>query len=177
MWYQHIIDNSVEQWNQWRMEHPTQLPNLSGANLSRYYLLNANLSGVSLRGADLRRTCLIGADLRWADLSEANLEGAYLDQANLLAANLHCANLKGTSFQRANLNYADLSHARINEADLVQTHYAGTVCLIHSVDKPNEVQLLWEHDRFEFQAESDYDQLRQSLIHFQEPQFSRQKPV
>ena len=178
MLHQHIIENSVEQWNKWRKEHPTVLPNLNGANLSCCYLLDANLSGVSLRGADLSHACLIGADLRWADLSDTNLESAYLAQANLLSANLHRANLREANFEGANFSYADLSNAHINETDLAQAYYMGTACLIHPVAADNIVPLLWENSQywaFEVQAEFDYTQRRQSFMHYAEPHFSRRK--
>lgn len=178
MWYQHIIENSVEYWNQWRTENHTLRPNLNGANLSRRYLLDANLSGVSLRGANLSHACLIGANLISADLSDASLEGAYLDHANLLFARLQRANLIGVSLQSANLSYADLSNAQVDEAALVRAQHAGIVCFIHPIDTMKTVQPLCENSQsWEFAIQHIFEptQCQQSLIQVKEPRFSKRK--
>ncbi len=74
--YVQLIEDSVESWNGWRLDHPDLRPNLSGANLSRDYLFEANLSDADLMGADLSHACLIGANLSRSNLSGANLCGA-----------------------------------------------------------------------------------------------------
>ena len=126
--YQALIEYSVDQWNQWRIEHPNLRPDLSGANLSQDYLFEANLSGTNLSGANLSRACLIGANLSRANLSGANLRGAYLSRANLLYANLRQAQLVGASLRETNLSNADLFEAEIKDADLALANLTGT-CL------------------------------------------------
>jgi len=110
------LKQSVEEWNQWRYDHPNRESNLS----------NADLSGADLVGADLHYADLIGADLRCANLSGANLIGA-----NLIGANLNVAKLVGTDFRRANLigtylRRADLSDANLTQADFRRANLIGT---------------------------------------------------
>ena len=126
--YQALIEYGVDQWNQWRIEHPQLRPDLSGVDLSQDYLFEANLSGTNLRGANLSRACLIGANLSRANLSGANLRGAYLSRANLLYANLRQAQLMGASLRETNLSNADLFEAEIVDADLALANLTGT-CL------------------------------------------------
>lgn len=124
--YQQLIEHSVDQWNQWRTEHPNLHPDLSGANLSQDYLFEANLSSTNLSGANLSRACLIGANLSRANLSGANLRGAYLSGANLLYANLRQAQLMDASLRETNLSNADLFEAQIVGADLALANLTGT---------------------------------------------------
>src|SRR6266576_3007923 len=74
----------VDKWNLFRLEHPDEAIDLSGADLSE-----TNLGGINLFRADLS-----GADLSEADLWEANLSGAYLMGANLREAIITSEQLK-----------------------------------------------------------------------------------
>ena len=130
--YQALIEYSVDQWNQWRIEYPNSRPDLSGVDLSQDYLFEANLSGTNLSGANLSRACLIGANLSRANLSGANLRGAYLSRANLLYANLRQAQLTGASLRETNLSNADLFEAEVADADLALANLTGT-CLAVSI--------------------------------------------
>ena len=107
--YQQLIECGVDQWNQWRSQHPTQRPNLSGVDLRQLYLYEINLCGSNLSGANLSRACLIGANLSEANLAGADLRGAYLGLADLSAANLSHANLTGAQIIGANLKGTNLS--------------------------------------------------------------------
>jgi len=91
---------------------------LLGANLSRAYLLGAYLSGADLSGANLSGANLSGANLSGANLSGANLSGANLSGADLSRAYLSGANLSGADLSRAYLSGADLSGAYLSRADL-----------------------------------------------------------
>lgn len=111
---------------------------LTGADLTKAYLIGADLReadlneaflrGAHLRWANLRRANLTGADLTRGDLLEANLAGTllikadlarvYLTRANLRGANLTEANLAGAELRRANLKNAILSKADLTRADL-----------------------------------------------------------
>ena len=58
-----LLKQGVEQWNEWREQHPSIRPDLSSVHLSR-----ADLSGVDLSCSDLS-----SADLSQANLRQANL--------------------------------------------------------------------------------------------------------
>lgn len=136
--YLNLIEDSVDRWNQWRLEHPQMMPDLSGANLSQNYLFEANLSGTNLSGANLSRACLIGADLSRANLTGADLHGAYMDKANLLYANLKQARLTGASLRESNLSYADLFETEVSEADLEMANLSGT-CLVVNISATQQI--------------------------------------
>ncbi len=133
-----ILQQGVEQWNEWREEHEDILPDLSEALLGGKKLSKANfvgtdlrysnLTGADLKFANLRDAILNGsniamadlraADLRLADLRRAILAGSNLGEANLSSANLNSANLRGTSLRGANLSEANIRGAYLNEANL-----------------------------------------------------------
>ena len=46
-----VLTRGINDWNEWRREHPEMTPNLSGAVLNR-----ANLSGANLTEADLTQS-------------------------------------------------------------------------------------------------------------------------
>jgi Pentapeptide repeats (8 copies) len=65
---EHVKLVQQKDWNNWRADHPDVIPNLSGADLSRYDLPNrANRYGARL--SDLYDANLTGADLRQANLN------------------------------------------------------------------------------------------------------------
>jgi len=107
-----ILKKGVEEWNQWRKDHPTVIPGLVYADL-----VEANLNNANLSGTDLREAGLIGANLWGANLSGANLGGA-----DLRAAKLYGANLTRTYFGRANLRLTDLARADLTGADLTKAN-------------------------------------------------------
>jgi hypothetical protein len=133
-----ILKQGVEQWNEWRREHPDVAPDLSEgdlagaklvvANLIRARLFRANLSGADLSAAnlswaDLNGAHLVGADLGGANLSRAHLIGANLGGASLGRANLREARLVGTIFRDAVLANTDLNSADLTYADLSGAHF------------------------------------------------------
>jgi hypothetical protein len=81
-----LLMQGVEVWNQWRNEHESIVPDLSGANLSGVDLSGADLSGANLSGADLSGADLNGADLNGADLSGVDLSKVDPSEANLSEA-------------------------------------------------------------------------------------------
>ncbi len=103
-----ILNQGIEQWNQWRKKNPYIQPNLSETNLSEF-----NLSEASLSKADLRLTNLSEADLQKALLSHAVLSEADLRHANLSGADFHMANL-----ERAEMTYVNLANSVLSEAKL-----------------------------------------------------------
>src|SRR5664280_566294 len=96
-----ILKQGVEQWNEWREEHPDVHPDLrwadldqadlSGADLSETNLTMTNLGGVNLRGA-----LLYGANLNEADLAEADLAGARAGETIFADVDLSVAKGLGT---------------------------------------------------------------------------------
>jgi hypothetical protein len=89
-----ILKQGVEQWNQWRREHPEIRPDLTRASLVDF----------NLNHADLRRGNFSRADLSRANLKGANFDKAYLQGANLTDADLSFARMSWVDLSRTNLN-------------------------------------------------------------------------
>ncbi|MEC9005319.1 MAG: pentapeptide repeat-containing protein, partial [Nitrospirota bacterium] len=111
-----FLKQGASAWNQFRKEHPSIYPDLSGANLAGWDLAGLDLSGanltdVNLSQANLSKTLLMGANLAEANLLEANLAYAILKLANL--NEIDGANIIAdhTDFSHATLIKADLSHS------------------------------------------------------------------
>ncbi len=118
-----IIKQGPTEWNRWRKENSSTVPNLEESDLTKVKLKGANLIGANLRGAKLINANLRGANLTKANLmgaylSGAKLMGAYLSGAKLTEANLIGAYLSGAYLSGANLSGADLSGAKLTEAYL-----------------------------------------------------------
>lgn len=130
-----ILQKGQKAWSRWRKEHPTQKPDLSGAELVEAKLSGANLSYAKLTGSNLNKADLQGADLRGArlqqaDLCQANLTGAMLirsqlQQADLIGTRLCRADLRKANLKRADLLGADLTDADLREAVLSSTKMGG----------------------------------------------------
>ena len=131
-----LASMSMKTWNQWRMENPGVLPDLSGEelnladlsfiNLSNADLSRADLSGAKLHHANLQRADLRGSQFRNADLSRADmsfacLRGADLRSAVLRKAILYGANLKGANLGGADLGRADLTDALVDEGASIRS--------------------------------------------------------
>ncbi|MEM1240169.1 MAG: pentapeptide repeat-containing protein [Cyanobacteria bacterium P01_H01_bin.26] len=121
--YLELIEQGVDAWNSWRLEHPDECPELESA-----YLFEQSLQGINFRRANLSRACLIGANLEGADLSDANLSGVYANNAHFHGANLAAADLQEGNFIEADLSQADLSDAVIEGANFTNARLQGT-CL------------------------------------------------
>ncbi len=121
--YLELIEQGVDAWNLWRLQHPEESPNLESA-----YLFEKKLEGVNFRNVNLRRACLIGANLEDADLTGANLSGVYANNAELQRANLSAADLRDGNFIDANLDGANLSGAVTDNANFTDACLQGT-CL------------------------------------------------
>lgn len=121
------IRAGVERWNEWWLDHPKAVPDLSGAELMGMNLNKAYLRGADLSKADLSNACLIGANLRGAKLRFANLSRVRIRDANvggadLRGVNLTMANLRSLNLSRVNLSEANLSKAQLKEACLIGTN-------------------------------------------------------
>jgi hypothetical protein len=103
-----ILNQGLEKWNAWRLEHPEVKPNLSYTDLT-----NANLNGADLRNVNLTEAALGYATLIYADLTNANLTCATLSRADLTSADLRHATLIAVDLTSATLNHTDFSCAII----------------------------------------------------------------
>jgi hypothetical protein len=106
-----VLQNGVEQWNQWRKDNPEIRP----------ILYDAPLNGANFSQANFSNANLIGAQLQKATLIEVNFH-----EANLFGANLHEAVLTGSNFCRTDLYKTDLSGAKLTRANLQGTQLAMT---------------------------------------------------
>lgn len=120
-----LLKQRVEQWNNWRKQHPEVQPDLCGADLICGDLCGANLSNVNLYNADLIASNLNNADLSNACLSDADLRAANLRNVNLYSADLHSANLHSAHLSKANLKYTNFSDANLINADLHEADLIG----------------------------------------------------
>jgi len=118
-----LLKSGVENWNKWREENTTVMPDLAGANLAGANLAGANFGLDNLAGANLAGTHLAGANfwaaiLRGADLRRADFRLANLQRASLAGANLAGAHLAEANFERTDFVGADLRGANFAGADL-----------------------------------------------------------
>lgn len=135
-----ILQQGVDAWNNWRLQHPDIIPdlqeaNLSGRDYSRVDFSNALLNKITadelvlyeanLTGAQLRNANCPSINLSKAKLERANLSGSILSEAYLVDARLSQVVARKTTMIKANLfgaflNGADLSGADFREAILYQ---------------------------------------------------------
>lgn len=121
-----IINQGVKVWNDWRIQQPEIVPDLSceiffERNLSWIDLSNANLVEASFCWAYMRRANLSKSNLRLADFTGATLIDANLSGANLLATDLENANLAG-----ANLSDAKMLACRVYGVSAWSLNLTGT---------------------------------------------------
>lgn len=124
-----ILKQGVEMWNQWRQEHPQEIPDLRAINLNDADLSNADLSTADLGsvffiGATLKRVDFTGADLTEANLQRGDLREAKFQGADLTKANFREADLKRATLDFANLTEADLTEANLYDARLVRADFS-----------------------------------------------------
>lgn len=120
-----ILTQGAQAWNNWREIEFYTRPNLRGADLSGidlsdYYLGEANLSGVDLSNRDFS-----GIHLENADLDGTNFNNTNLTDANLIRSYLFSADLVGANLERANLQATDFRDADLTRANLRETYLGG----------------------------------------------------
>ncbi|MEL6493432.1 MAG: pentapeptide repeat-containing protein [Cyanobacteria bacterium J06621_3] len=113
-----LLEQGVDNWNEWRAAHPDELLDLEAQDLSHGYFFEGDFRGVNLRHAKLQRACLVGADFRGADLTGADFTGAYLSEANFYGANLHGANLTRAALDHADIRRANLAGTNLSDTDI-----------------------------------------------------------
>lgn len=99
-----LLNQGVKEWNQWRVNNPYVIPDLSGV-----HLIGTNLSGVDLRKVNLSDAKLDGVILRAANLSRANLSRALLLDVDLTGANLSEAIIHGFNMVGGAMDGVDMS--------------------------------------------------------------------
>ena len=97
-----VLKLGTPEWNRWRKQNPSIVPDLSSAHLQTVRLAGANLSGA-------RFTLTYFGD---ADLAGANLSGADLSQVYLRNASLQQATLEERHAGRSGARCRRFSHAR-----------------------------------------------------------------
>ena len=147
-----ILGKGVTNWNRWRAENPSIVPDLSQSDLRLYEIKGANLKGANLFETnlgmkDLQNTDFAEADLRTASLAGSNLRGSNLHASGLSAADCSCAmlpevdlsladlfaarflaaNLTNANLQGAILDNADFSDARLAKAQFAESYVSGTI--------------------------------------------------
>lgn len=119
----YLLHDTAYNWNKWRFDNPTVIPDLTRAELSLHDLRWFDMTGANVREADLSgafmdKSIFNGADLREANLAGADLEGAVMRVCNLREANLTGANLTNAILVGADLREAILTGAILTGADL-----------------------------------------------------------
>jgi uncharacterized protein YjbI with pentapeptide repeats len=133
------LSRGVQQWNEWRMQHPDVQPDLSGAGLKGISLPGIDLSEAKLVKAELAGARLEGANLNRAELEQAQLSDAYLPEAMLSEVRGHNCNLRhawllGARLQFADLNGSDLTDAILTQAWLWNTDLSNTTLIRARLD-------------------------------------------
>ena len=134
-----VASGNCRIWNDWRIDHPTFLPQLSASELWQVDLSFINLSRADLKMANLREVNFYRANLADSDLRMAILKDANLREANLQNSNLSHANLSGADFQSANLIGADLRHSNLEGVNLRDAAIRGALFDPDALDKMEEL--------------------------------------
>jgi hypothetical protein len=134
------LQKGSKEWNAWREQERSVIPNLRKAPLAGAQLSDCNLSRADLAYADLREAILVTSNLtntmlNGADLTNARLFNAQLEAADLTGATLRGAILQGAQMERANLAHADLRDADLSRAWLESTEWSDTKLGNTSLDR------------------------------------------
>src|SRR5262245_17045048 len=109
-----ILSKGLEAWNHWRSDHPTEMIDLSGADLRSVEfglmpaLRRADARGLIPEGSSWPFVVneIVGYDVMPLNLCAANVRGANLDGVDLIKADC-----RGSDFSSASLKGADLRRA------------------------------------------------------------------
>ncbi len=117
-----ILRQGVELWNKWRVENPSTLIDLRGAELKDTDLKGANLSHSDLDGARFS-----GADLTGANLWYAELTNTHFEEARLVSARLNASIGGEPRFDKADLSYADTSNSILGASSMRGAILVGAI--------------------------------------------------
>ncbi|NET58017.1 MAG: pentapeptide repeat-containing protein [Symploca sp. SIO2E6] len=127
--HSYLVRLGASNWNNWRKDHPNEIPILEEANLNLLDLSGLNLRGANLKGANLFGTDFIDADLSGADLRQADLTAADLSQANLTGVDLREARLIRTQALAANFQQVRFTGACLEDWNIdSDTNLDGVMC-------------------------------------------------
>jgi len=129
----------VNEWNQWRIDHPNEdifledvileERNLQGVYLNsgkfidkngveRNFTGNVYLKNTRFNKSYLKEANFEGADLEQAQLTGANLESSRFARAKILQIHFEEANLQKANLENAKLKEGRLQRANLQKADL-----------------------------------------------------------
>lgn len=114
-----LLEKGVEEWNEYREEHPEFIPYLKNINLSasnKY--IPESLEGINFSGAILEDSDLSDIHLRDADLSRAKAMRAKFVGTDLTKVCFDEAKLMGTNFNEAFMSFATFNDADLSESNL-----------------------------------------------------------
>lgn len=126
-----LMNQQIEEFNEWRLENLTVRFNLDGSDLSNLDLSSALLNGVSCIGCNFSRSKLRRANIVQSDLSKARFENSDLSTAlmmysDLTECNLSHSDLTRTNLMWSNLSYSDLSYCVLTRTILVESNMSHT---------------------------------------------------
>ena len=134
-----VASGNCRLWNDWRIEHPTFLPQLSASELWQVDLSFINLSRADLKMANLSEVNFYRANLSDSDLRMAVLKNANLREANLQNTNLSHANLSGADFRNANLMGADLRWTDLTDVKMRDANLRGAIFDPKALDRVEDL--------------------------------------
>ena len=79
-----LVTTTADEWNQWRKEHPDEIPDLSGVELAqeaRRVTRRHGSDNLSLAGRNLQRASLVATDFQWVKIGDADFTSAELECA------------------------------------------------------------------------------------------------
>jgi len=103
-------------WNAWRREHPSERPDLSGAQLN-WHTSKSTLGRTRSGFRQFQDQHLRGVDLHDANMSGAKISMCKFADADLSGTDLRRAEIRLTELTRVNLRGADLRAAQFIRCD------------------------------------------------------------
>jgi uncharacterized protein YjbI with pentapeptide repeats len=122
-----VLKRGTPEWNRWRKDNPSVVPDFGECHLDGVQLRGANLTGAGFELAYLGHADLSGADLTDANFRQAYLRGARFEGAILEGANFVEAELSAADLSKSRLAGADLTGARLCRADLTDASITRAV--------------------------------------------------
>jgi hypothetical protein len=112
-----ILQQGVEVWNEWRIEHDKIVPDLD----------DADFSGTDLSGTDFSGTNFAGAHLRNVDFTNAELTNVTLNHADLTNTIIVGADLTDSDLRNVNFTNVVIGYTMFGDNDLSQVKGLETI--------------------------------------------------
>ena len=92
-----LVTSTADEWNQWRKDHPNEIPDLMGVELNKEKsrLTHGRSENLSLSGRDLQGALFASTDFSWVNVDNADFTGADLGCAWFERAVFHDAPPRG----------------------------------------------------------------------------------